>query len=58
MAYRKEEIPGRLVRIVGAERAVLAMAAIFALVLHQMISNDRMDSHLAKEAAFGFDDAE
>ena len=34
------------------------MAAMFALVLHQMISNDRMDSHLAEEAASGFDDAE
>lgn len=58
MAYRKEEIPGRLVRVVGAERAVLSMATMFGLVVHQMISNDRMDFYLAKEAAFGFDDAE
>lgn len=58
MAYRKEDIPDRLVRVIGAERTILAMAATFAVVLHQMISNDRMDFHLAKEAAFGFDDAE
>ena len=31
---------------------------MLTVVVHQVVSNDRMDSHFAQEAAFGFDDAE
>ena len=54
----EEEISGALVRIVGAERAILTTATMFALVTHHMISDDRMNSYFAEEAAVGFDDTE
>lgn len=58
MADWEEQIPSGFVRVVGAERAVLTMGSMSALVVHHVVSNDRMDLHFAEEAAFGFDDAE
>ena len=58
VTYWEEKISGGLVRVAGAERAVLTLATIFAFVVKYMVSNDRMNPHFAKEAAFGFDNAE
>ncbi len=58
MTYWEEEVSGGFVRVVGAERAVLTMTGVFALAVHYVVSNDRMDFHFAKEAAFRFHHAE
>ena len=58
MAYWEEEVSSGFVRVVGTERVVLIPAGVFALVVHQMVSNDGMDFHFTEEAAFGFDHAE
>ena len=55
VAYWEEKISSGFVRIVGA---VLTAASIFGIVVHQVVSNDRMDFHFAEEAALGFDHAE
>ncbi len=49
VAYWEEKISSGFVRIVGA---------VLTAVVHQVVSNDRMDSHFAEEAALGFDHAE